>query len=81
MMLGMAVFWLAIIVGLVWLVRDGLAQREQEPPTENALAILDRRLAEGTISPDEHKQCRDVLNSAGTRKPTKSHLVSERSQR
>jgi len=31
MMLGMALFWGAIIVGFVWLVRDGVERRPQQP--------------------------------------------------
>jgi uncharacterized membrane protein len=64
MMIGMGIFWLAIALGFVWLVRDGVEHRPQEPPTENALTILDRRFAEGAVSPDEYKQRRDVLTGA-----------------
>ena len=46
MMIGMAIAWIAIIVGLVWLVPNRFGQPEREPPTENALTILDRGLAE-----------------------------------
>jgi uncharacterized membrane protein len=61
MMIGMGLFWLAIILGVVWLVRDGVERRQPEQPTENVLTTLDRRFAEGAISFEEYKQRRDVL--------------------
>jgi uncharacterized membrane protein len=64
MMFGMALFWGAIILGFVWLVRDGIGRR-QERHEETALTILDRRFAEGTLSPDEYQQRRSVLTDSG----------------
>lgn len=64
MMIGMGLFWLAIILGVVWLVRDGVEHRQQDAPSENAVTILDRRFAEGAVSVDEYKQRRDVLTGA-----------------
>ena len=64
MMIGIGLVWLAIILGVVWLVRDNAERRQHEAPTENALAILDRRFAEGAVSLDEYKQRRDVLEGA-----------------
>lgn len=64
MMIGMGLFWLAIILGVVWLIRDGTGQRQQDPPTDNALTILDRRFAEGAVSLDEYNQRRAVLTGA-----------------
>lgn len=69
MMIGMGLFWLAIILGAVWLVRDGAGLRQREAPSENALTILDRRFAEGTVSLDEYKQRRDVLTDAAAASP------------
>ena len=84
MMIGMGLFWLAIILGFIWLVRDGMERRQPEGPTENALTILDRRFAEGAVSLDEYEQRRDVLTSAAA--PSVAGDVtplasSERSQR
>lgn len=45
MMIGMGLFWLAIILGVVWLVRDSRERPQQEASSENALTILDRRFA------------------------------------
>ena len=69
MMIGMGLFWLAIILGVVWLVRDSAERRQPEAPSENALTILDRRLAEGVVSLDEYQQRRDVLTGAAAPSP------------
>ena len=60
MMLGMVVFWAAIIVGIVWLVRggfDGRREERRETPTE----ILDRRFAEGAITAEDYHERRKVI--------------------
>ena len=64
MMIGMGLFWLAIILGVVWLVRDSAERRQHDAPSENALTILDRRFAEGALSLDDYQQRRDVLEGA-----------------
>jgi uncharacterized membrane protein len=66
MMIAMGLFWLAIVLGVVWLVRDSVERRQPEASTENALTILDRRFAEGAVSLDEYEQRRDVLTDAAT---------------
>ena len=63
MMIGMGLFWLAIILGVVWLARNGFDRRQQQPE-ETSLAILDRRFAEGAVSLDEYRQRRDVLTGS-----------------
>jgi putative membrane protein len=60
MMIGMALFWGAIILGVVWLIRNGTEPRQRQPK-EAALTILDRRFAEGAISLEEYRERRDVL--------------------
>jgi uncharacterized membrane protein len=69
MMIGMGLFWLAFILGFIWLVRDGL-DRRQRPPEETALTILDRRFAEGAVSLDDFHQRRAVLTGAAMPHPT-----------
>jgi uncharacterized membrane protein len=76
MMIGMGLFWLAIILAVVWLARDGIERRQQEAPSENALTILDRRFAEGAVSLDEYKQRRDVLTGAAA--PSAARAVTPR---
>jgi len=60
MMIGMALFWGLIILGVVWLIRStrwGSAQGDQESPSE----ILDRRFAAGEMSLEEFRERRDAL--------------------
>ena len=68
MMLAMGLFWLAVILGAFWLVRDGI-DRRQQPPGETALTILDRRFAEGAVSLDDYRQRRDVLTGTAVPRP------------
>jgi len=69
MMLGMVLFWGLVIVGLIWLVRElagrggGGLKLRQDP-----LELLDRRFAEGTISPEDYRERREIL--AGSSPPT-----------
>ena len=60
MMIGMVVFWGAIILGIVWLVRGGFersGRERRETPSE----ILERRFAEGAISVEDYHQRREVV--------------------
>ena len=81
MMIWMGLFWLAIILGVVWLVRDSADRRQPEAPSENALTILDRRFAEGAVSLDEYKQRRDVLTGATAPSPAGAITPSGSSER
>ena len=80
MMLGMALFWGAIILGFVWLIRDGV-QHRQQPPEETALTILDRRFAEGALSLDDYHQRKDVLVGTATRSPEQDGSSDESERR
>jgi putative membrane protein len=62
MMIGMALFWGAIILGIVWLIRNG-TDPQQRQPKETALTILDRRLAEGAVSLEEYRERRNELTA------------------
>ena len=60
MMPLMLLFWVAVVLGIVWLVRggfDGSQGGRRETPTE----ILDRRFAEGAISAEEYRERRRVI--------------------
>lgn len=60
MMIGMLLFWGAVIFGIIWLVRsssDGWKFGRRETSFE----ILERRFAEGAISADEYQERRAVL--------------------
>jgi uncharacterized membrane protein len=63
MMIGMGLFWIAVVVGLVWVVRTAVGEREH-PREETALSILDRRFAEGAVPFDEYHRRRAVLDGS-----------------
>lgn len=68
MMFVMVLFWAAVIVGIVWLVRGASGGgwhwgghisggERKETPSE----ILERRFAEGAISVEDYHQRREVI--------------------
>ena len=61
MMLGMVVFWGAIVALVVWALRNGVGRHRPEDPLE----ILQRRLADGSITVEEYEQRREKLEAAG----------------
>lgn len=65
MSLMMVVFWGAIILGVVWLIRgatrSGPAPSETAPRRESAVEILERRFAEGAITLDDYRARREIL--------------------
>ena len=69
MMVLMVLFWGAIIFGIVWLirvvVRGGSAPSGETPLSgETAVQILERRFAEGAITPEDYRARRELLNGA-----------------
>lgn len=63
MMLGMVIFWgaiIAIVALAVALVRGGIFFSRTKPPQE----VLRRRLADGSISVEEYEQRLAVLESS-----------------
>jgi putative membrane protein len=56
----MVVFWGLVIVGVVWLIRALMAERQGHGGA-SPIEVLDRRLASGEISPEEYRERRDVL--------------------
>lgn len=67
MAIGMVLFWGLVILGIVWLVRElaGHGPRLRRKP--DALEMLDRRLAEGTISPEDYRERREILRGSVSR--------------
>ena len=64
MMVLMVLFWAAVILGIVWLVRgsfEGWRGGRKETPSE----ILDRRFAEGAMSVEEYHERRAVIGRTG----------------
>ncbi|MEO8093150.1 MAG: SHOCT domain-containing protein [bacterium] len=67
MAIGMVLFWGLVILGIVWVVRELGSRREHHPDpgrVDDPMAILDRRLAEGTISAEEYRQRKAILSGA-----------------
>lgn len=65
MTIGMVVFWGLVILGVVWLVRStGSAQHHERGLS--AIDVLDRRLAQGEISPEEYRDRRAALKGEGS---------------
>jgi uncharacterized membrane protein len=62
---GMILFWGLLIFGAVWLVRELTRWRgaHRTDAGSEAIAILDRRLASGQISPEEYRERRAMLRS------------------
>lgn len=58
----MLVFWIALIVGIVLLVRWVL-DRDAQPRRPTALEILQQRLAKGEIEPEDYEARRKLLES------------------
>jgi putative membrane protein len=54
--------WAAIIVAVIWLLRQTGARRDAgSDGSVSAAEILDRRFAEGRISAEEYRQRREIL--------------------
>lgn len=64
MVIVMVLFWGLVILGIVWLVRELSGARGQAKSETDALAILDRRFAEGAISTEEYRERRAVLTGS-----------------
>lgn len=79
---AMVLFWGAVLIGLVWLIRglaggwpaSGASAVSRESPVE----ILDRRFAEGAISAEDYRARREVLvtGRAETNGPREEEALS-----
>lgn len=61
MALGMILFWGLVIAGIVWLVREFGSSHRDSAAAPDPLALLDHRLADGTITPEEYRERRVIL--------------------
>ena len=64
MMAMMLLFWGAVIVGIVWLIRGAAPPpwaHGRDVNKETPVEILDRRFAEGEISEEDYRARREVL--------------------
>ena len=66
MVLAMLLFWVLIAFAIVWAVRTWSASRPGgEGRDRGPLEILDRRLADGSISIEEYEERRRKLQESG----------------
>jgi putative membrane protein len=74
MMAAMVVFWGAIILGVIWLVRAGVDSRSGRPSgtspdsferRETPSELLERRFAEGAIDVEDYQVRRRILAHGG----------------
>lgn len=62
MIVGMVLFWGLLIVGIVLALRGvGASKATRAESDRDPLRVLDRRLAEGTLSPDDYRERRAIL--------------------
>ena len=64
MMVGMVLFWALVILGIIWVIRETGGphdDRKRSTVRDDPLATLDRRFAEGAISPEEYRERRALL--------------------
>jgi putative membrane protein len=61
----MMVFWIAVIVGIIFLIRWAIisSRGPQAPREDEAMEILKRRFASGEISKEEFEERKKVLRS------------------
>jgi putative membrane protein len=60
-MVGMLLFWGLIALAVVWGVRSFAGQRREDGGGATPMDVLDRRLADGSISIEEYEQRRRML--------------------
>ena len=64
MAVGMIIFWALVLGGLFWLVRELAGRGNRLGKQPEALEILDRRLADGTLSVEEYRERRAILTGS-----------------
>ncbi len=67
MMVGMALFWGLVIVGIVWLIRSGGGSSAEKKMS--AVEVLERRFAEGDLTVEEYRERRAVLTGRPDARP------------
>jgi len=59
----MIVFWAAIIIFIVWAVREISGRNNEKPNSNSALDILKERYAKGEINKEEFEEKKKILTS------------------
>lgn len=76
MVVVMVLFWAAVSLGIVWLVRAGFdsrRERREQSRMPAAIDILERRFAEGAISIDEYRERREVIGNGAAERNGDDH--------
>ena len=74
MMAGQVVIWIAVVIGMVLIVREiarTIRVREQTP-----LAVVQRRLAEGQISQEEYEAVQRILTPVAEREAQRTSATT-----
>ena len=60
----MLLFWAAVIIFVVWLVREVSGRNNEKPNSNSALEILKERYAKGEINKEEFEaKKKDIISS------------------
>jgi len=60
----MILFWAAVIIFIVWLVREVSGRNNEKPNSNSALEILKERYAKGEINKEEFEaKKKDIISS------------------
>jgi uncharacterized membrane protein len=66
-MIGMIAFWGPLTLALWYIFTGGSCRADQnQTPATGARQILDERLAQGEIDPDQHRHLRDLMTGDPT---------------
>jgi putative membrane protein len=68
MWLGMIVFW-GVLIWAVYALITNLTRKPGQPQHDDALRILDQRLARGEIDAEEYQRLRDLIEPGGHQTP------------
>ena len=68
MVIGMLLFWVLVIAAVIWIVRELTGDRRSSSVhasrADDPMQILDRRLADGSITPEDYQARRAILTGS-----------------
>ena len=65
MIVMMGIFWGAIVVTIVWGIRQFRPRQPTDGASMSAMRVLEERFARGEIDADEFQRRRDILRGGG----------------